>query len=97
MRGLGGINANIFLPVMETFIDWSLLVVRLFPFFCSMVQMYSPLSTDLTGLTSIFPFGSCLNLFVSIAFPSVLVHVNRGGGAPSALHLRMPDVPTISV
>lgn len=97
MRGLGEINANLFLPVIETFINWRLLVIHLVPLFCSMVQMYSPLSTDLTGLTSIFPLGSCLNLLLSKAFPSVLVHVNRGGGAPSALHLRMPDVPTVSV
>ena len=62
-----------------------------------MVQIYSPSSIDLTGKTSIFPLCSCVNLSLSIAFASFLVHVSRGGGAPSALHSRMPDVPTIRV
>lgn len=76
---------------------WRSLVVCSVPLFCSIVQMSSPPSSLRTISTYMFPFGCCLNLFLSNAFPSLLVHVNLGGGFPSALQLRMPDIPETRV
>lgn len=77
--------------------DWDFFVVRVVPLFCSMVQMNSPPSSLRTRLTYMFPSGCCLNLCLSSAFPLFLVHVNLGAGFPSALQLRMPDLPKTRV